>query len=65
MLAAGGRPTTLDNGRARACCICSRCELGLFGYFFLSPIISFFFHPPSGMNGWMDDLGFYFLFNRI
>ena len=33
-LAAGGRPTNLDNDRARAYYVCSRCELGLFGYFF-------------------------------
>ena len=42
VLAARGRPTNLDNGRARAYCVYSRCELGLFGYFFLSPIISLF-----------------------
>ena len=65
MLAAGGRPTNLDNDRARAYCVCSRCELGLI-VFFLSPIISLFFLPLSlWMDGWMDDLGFYVLFNRI
>ena len=42
VLAARGRPTNLDNGRARAYRVYSRCELGLFGYFFLSPIISLF-----------------------
>ena len=51
-IAAGGSPTNLDNGRARAYCVCSRCELGLFGYFFLAPIISLFFLPLS--LGWMD-----------
>ena len=51
VLAAGGRPTYLDNGRARAYCVCSRCELGLFGYFFLSPIISLFFLSLSWMDG--------------
>ena len=29
-----GRPTNLDNSRARAYCACSRCGLGLFGHFF-------------------------------
>ena len=29
-----GRPTNLDCSRARAYCACSRCGLGLFGYFF-------------------------------
>ena len=29
VLAAGGRPTNLDNGRAGAYCVCSRCQLGL------------------------------------
>ena len=29
-----GRPTTLDNSRARAYCACSRCGWGLFGPFF-------------------------------
>ena len=48
-----GRSTNLDHGRARAYCACSRCGLGLFGYFFLSPIISLFFLPLSGMNGWV------------
>ena len=30
VLAAGGRPTNLDNGRTSAYCVCSRCKLGLF-----------------------------------
>ena len=29
-----GRPTDLDNSRARAYCACSRCGWGLFGHFF-------------------------------
>ena len=29
-----GRPANLDYSRARAYCDCSRCGLGLFGYFF-------------------------------
>ena len=38
-----GRPTTLDNSRARANFACSRCGLGFFGYFFthLSFLTSF------------------------
>ena len=48
-----GRSTNLDNGRARAYCACSRCGCRLFGYIFLSPIISFFFLPLSGMDGWV------------
>ena len=40
-----GRPTNLDYSRARACCTCISCGLGLFGRFFspilLSPL------PPS------------------
>ena len=27
------RPTNLDNSRAKAYCVCSRCGLGLFGHF--------------------------------
>ena len=41
-LSVPGRPTILDNSRAKAYCACSRCGWGLFGYFFLS---SFFFLP--------------------
>ena len=33
-LLASGRPTTLDNSRARAYCAYSRCGWGLFGHFF-------------------------------
>ena len=29
-----GRPSNLDNSRARAYCACSVCGLGLFGHFF-------------------------------
>ena len=29
-----GRPTILDNSRARAYCACNRCGWGLFGIFF-------------------------------
>ena len=40
-----GRPTNLDHRRARAYCACSGCGWGLFGHFFLSPIISLSFLP--------------------
>ena len=38
-----GRPTSLDDSRARAYCACSRCGWGLFGHFFshLSFLFSF------------------------
>ena len=38
-----GRPTSLDESRARACCTCSRCGWGLFGHFYshLSFLFSF------------------------
>ena len=40
-----GRPTNLDNNRARAYCAYGRCGWGLFGHFFLSSIFSLFFLP--------------------
>ena len=42
-LLAPGRPTTLDNSRAGACCACGGCGWGLFGRFFsrLSFLFSF------------------------
>ena len=38
-----GRPTNLDESRARAYCACSKCGWGLFGHFFshLSFLFSF------------------------
>ena len=39
-LSVPGRPTNLDNSRARAYCAYSRCGLGLFGHFFSG--LSFF-----------------------
>ena len=33
-LSVPGRPTNLDNSRARAYCACGRCGWGWFGYFF-------------------------------
>ena len=35
-----GRPTNLDDSRARAYCACSRCGWGLFGHFYSQ--LSFF-----------------------
>ena len=49
-----GRPTNLDNSRARAFCACSRCGWWLFGQFFLSSIISLFFLPLSGRRPDID-----------
>ena len=40
-----GRPTNLDNNRARACCACSRCGWSLFGHFF-SLVFLFSFLSP-------------------
>ena len=42
-LAVPGRPTSLDDSRARAYCACIRCGWGFFGHFFsrLSFLFSF------------------------
>ena len=40
-LSVPGRPTSLDDNRARAYCACSRCGWGLFGHFSLSYLFSF------------------------
>ena len=53
-LSVPGRPVSLDNGRARAYCACSRCEWGLFVFF--SVAYHFSFPPPSSWDGWMDDV---------
>ena len=54
-LSVPGRPITcsLDNGRARAYCACSRCGRGKFGYFFCG--LSFFL---SGVDGCLDFTSF-------
>ena len=46
-----GRPTSLDDSRARAYCACSRCGLGLFGHFFsqLSFLFSFSLSLGDGL----------------
>ena len=49
VLAAGGRPTNLDNGRARAYCVCSRCKLGCLDIFSL--VYHFPFLSPSLWDG--------------
>ena len=43
-LSVPGRPTSLDDSRARVYCACNRCGWGLFGHFFshLSFLFSFF-----------------------
>ena len=45
-LSVPGRPTYLDNSRARAYCACSRCGWGWFGHFF-SLIYHFSLLSPS------------------
>ena len=48
-----GRPTYLDDSRARAYCACTRCGWELFGHFFSS--LSFlFFLPLSGRRPDVD-----------
>ena len=44
-LSVPGRPTSLDDSRAKAYCACSRCGWGLFGHF--SPHLSILFSSPS------------------
>ena len=46
-----GRPTNLDNSRARANCACSRCGWGLFGHFLshLSFLTSFSLSLGDGL----------------
>ena len=46
-LSVPGRPTSLDDGRARAYCACSRCGWEFVWTFFLSSIFSFFFFLAS------------------
>ena len=48
-----GRPTYLDNSRARAYCACNRCGWGLFGHFF-SQLSLLFFLPLSGRRPDID-----------
>ena len=46
-----GRPVSLDNGRARAYCTCSRCGLGLFGFFSVAYHFFISLLPLSEMDG--------------
>ena len=48
-LPVSGRPTNLDNFRARAYCACSRYGWGLFGHFSLFNLFSFL--SPSLRDG--------------
>ena len=50
-LSVPGRPTSLDDSRARAYCACSRCGWGLFGHF---PPIYLFFLPLFGRRPDID-----------
>ena len=43
-LSVPGRPTSLDDSRARAYCACSRCGWGLLGHFSLIYLFSFLSH---------------------
>ena len=51
-LSVPGRPTSLDDSRARAYCACSRCGWGLFGQFFSR--LSFLFLPLSWRRSDID-----------
>ena len=44
-LSVSGRPTNLDDGRARAYCVCSMCGWGMFGHF-LSRLAFLKFYMP-------------------
>ena len=49
-LSVSGRPTHLGTSRARAYSACSRCGWGMFGFFFLSSVISLSFLPFFGRS---------------
>ena len=57
-LSVPGRPVSLDNGRARAYCACSRCGWGLFVFFvlFFCRLSFFFYFSLSLWGGWIDDV---------
>ena len=52
-LSVPGRPTSLDDSRARAYCACSRCGLGCLDIF-PSSIFSLFFLPLFGRRPDID-----------
>ena len=47
-LPVSGRPTSLDDSRARAYCACSRCGWGLFGHVFSRLSVRFSFSLSLG-----------------
>ena len=47
-LSVPGRPTRLDDSRARAYCACRRCGWGLFGHFFSHLYFLFSFSHSLG-----------------
>ena len=49
-----GRPTNLDDSKARAYCACSRCGWGLFGHYTLLCPFPPFFLPLSGRRPDID-----------
>ena len=49
-----GRPTNLDNSRARTYCACSRCGWGLFGHFFSSCLFFLMSFSHSGRRSDID-----------
>ena len=51
-LSVPGRPTNLDNSRARVYCACIRCGWGLFDHFFSR--LSFFF--SFSLSGRLPDI---------
>ena len=53
-LSVSGRPTNLDNGRARVYCAFSKCGWGLFGYSFSR--ISFSFSCSLSLGDGRDDI---------
>ena len=53
-LSVPGRPTSLDDSRARAYCACSRGGKGGVWTFFLSSIFSLFFLPLFGRRPDID-----------
>ena len=53
-LSVPGRPTSLDDSRARAYCACSRCGCGVVWTFFPSSIFSLFYLPLFGRRPDID-----------
>ena len=53
-LSVPGRPTSLDDNRARVYCACNRCGWGLFGHFVSHLSFSLFFLPLFGRRPDID-----------